>query len=115
MRGCCIPPQNEITGFTHYMPSEAGYEELRRLFDYLLQEGIIDRDQVVVVDADDMLDNPEGTIKDYCERTGIPYESICSSGVTMIWNMPLSGSRSGQAGTTMLSRAQSCDRGHMLR
>jgi len=70
---CCVPPQNEITGFTHFMPNEAGYEELRRLFDYLLEQGIIERDQVVVVDADDMLDNPEATIKDYCERTGIDY------------------------------------------
>lgn len=72
---CCVPPQNKITGFTHFMPNEAGYLELRRLFDYLLQQGIIERDQVVVVDADDMLDNPEGVIKDYCERTDIEYTS----------------------------------------
>src|SRR5687767_14223791 len=70
---CCVPPQNEITGFIHFMPNEAGYEELRRLFDYLLEQGIIERDLVVVVDADDMLDNPEATIKNYCERTGIDY------------------------------------------
>ena len=70
---CCVPPQNEITGFTHFMPNEAGYLELRVLFDYLLEQGIIERDQVVVVDADDMLDNPEPTIKDYCKRTGIQY------------------------------------------
>jgi hypothetical protein len=29
------------TGFHNFMPSEAGYEELRRLFDVLLREGII--------------------------------------------------------------------------
>jgi hypothetical protein len=78
---CCVPPQNEITGFTHFMPNEAGYLELRRLFDYLLEQGIIDRNQVVVVDADDMLDNPEPTIKDYCQRTGIDFTPEM-----LIWN-----------------------------
>lgn len=70
---CTVPPQNEITGFEYFMPNEAGYLELRRLFDYLLEQNIINREQVVVVDADDMLDDPEATIKDYCERTDIEY------------------------------------------
>ncbi|KAL2166233.1 hypothetical protein VTG60DRAFT_3097 [Thermothelomyces hinnuleus] len=38
---CTVPPLSSRTGFHHFMPSEAGYDELRRLFDYLLQEGII--------------------------------------------------------------------------
>lgn len=70
---CCIPPQNEITGFTHFMPSEAGYVELRRLFDYLLEKEIIFRDQIVMIDADDMLDAPEATLRSYCERAGIEF------------------------------------------
>jgi hypothetical protein len=71
---CTIPPLDEVTGFYHFMPNEAGYEELVRLFDYLLETGIVDRDQLVVIDADDMLDNPEKTIRQYCEKTGIDFK-----------------------------------------
>lgn len=38
---CTIPPLSDLTGFTEFMPSEAGYDELRRLFDYLLAQNII--------------------------------------------------------------------------
>ncbi|KAI4099426.1 MAG: hypothetical protein LQ339_005947 [Xanthoria mediterranea] len=36
---CCVPPLDEVTGFYDFMPSEAGYDELRRLFDYLRSIG----------------------------------------------------------------------------
>ncbi|EWC44445.1 hypothetical protein DRE_06813 [Drechslerella stenobrocha 248] len=39
---CCIPPLNDMTGFKYFMPNEAGYRELRALFDYLLEEGVIE-------------------------------------------------------------------------
>ncbi|KAI9897151.1 hypothetical protein N3K66_008173 [Trichothecium roseum] len=71
---CTIPPLSEITNFTHFMPSEAGYEELVRLFDFLIESGVVDKRHLTVLDADDMLDNPEGTIKAYCDRTGIDYQ-----------------------------------------
>ncbi|MCJ1309327.1 hypothetical protein MMC25_002986 [Agyrium rufum] len=38
---CCIPPLNGKTGFTHFMPSEAGYDEMRKMFDYLRAVGEI--------------------------------------------------------------------------
>src|SRR6218665_3503179 len=34
---CCIPPLHEMTGFKYFMPNEAGYRELRVLFEYLLE------------------------------------------------------------------------------
>ena len=68
------------------MPSEAGYDELRRVFDYLkedkqvgpalagehgkLQNGEV---SITVVDADDLLDNPDGTVKAFCKEVGIDY------------------------------------------
>ncbi|KEZ42911.1 hypothetical protein SAPIO_CDS5351 [Scedosporium apiospermum] len=70
---CTVPPLDQITNFDHFMPNEAGYDELRRLFDYLIAEGVVDRENLVVLDADDMLDNPEGAIKAYCERVGIAF------------------------------------------
>ncbi|KAL2140585.1 hypothetical protein VTI28DRAFT_3595 [Corynascus sepedonium] len=87
---CTIPPLSSKTGFHHFMPSEAGYDELRRLFDYLLQEGIISTTapqqqqtngdhhsespvKVTVVDADDLLDKPAEVIRAFCEDVGIDY------------------------------------------
>jgi len=32
---CTVPPLDKVTGWHDFMPSEAGYDELRRLFDYL--------------------------------------------------------------------------------
>ena len=102
---CTIPPLNEMTGFEYFDPSEAGYKELRALFDYLVEKGHIgpkragveatgyhetngangamgvngiavknEEDGMVdicVVDADDMLDNPNGIIEAYCKSVGV--------------------------------------------
>ncbi|KXT07237.1 hypothetical protein AC578_2420 [Pseudocercospora eumusae] len=85
---CCIPPLVERTGFTPFMPEEAGYDELRRLFDYLKDTGIVgpkvcgaddgktlkpDQVEICVIDADDMLDDPEGILKQYCESIGVDF------------------------------------------
>ncbi|KAM3502603.1 hypothetical protein MY10362_004730 [Beauveria mimosiformis] len=70
---CCLPPLSDRNGFPYFLPSEAGYEELVRLFDYLLESGVTDKEHLTVLDADDLLDNPEETIRLFCERTGIDY------------------------------------------
>lgn len=96
---CTIPPLSELTGFHEFMPSEAGYDELRRLFDYLLDQGIIgpakagdeapldealndtssersagsERCSITVIDADDLLNSPEAILKIYCKEVGIDY------------------------------------------
>jgi hypothetical protein len=36
---CTIPPLDEVTGFYEFYPSEAGYDEVRRVFDYLRKIG----------------------------------------------------------------------------
>lgn len=38
---CTIPPLDAVTGFYEFYPSEAGYDELRRVFDYLRQVGLV--------------------------------------------------------------------------
>ncbi|GAW11149.1 hypothetical protein ANO14919_004910 [Xylariales sp. No.14919] len=85
---CCSPPLSETTGWDHFMPSEAGYVELRRLFDYLRQQGLVgpsvagqangaeagkDEVSITVLDADDLLDKPEEAIRAFCAHTGIPF------------------------------------------
>ncbi|KAH8166490.1 hypothetical protein CIB48_g1766 [Xylaria polymorpha] len=85
---CCSPPLSETTGWDHFMPSESGYVELRRLFDYLREQGLVgpsvagrdsetkkakDEVSITVLDADDLLDKPEQAIRAFCEQTGIPF------------------------------------------
>ena len=86
---CTVPPLDDITGFYNFMPSEAGYDELRRTFDYLREVGQIgpkvatrskpgtDGDsnvEICVVDADDLLDDPAGIIEAYCKSVGLDYD-----------------------------------------
>jgi hypothetical protein len=92
---CTIPPLDEVTGFYEFYPSEAGFDEVRRVFDYLRKIGHIgphlngetvdsghtqvngfnpDGVDICVVDADDLLDNPAGLIEAYCKSVGIRYE-----------------------------------------
>lgn len=94
---CTIPPLDAVTGFYNFRPDEAGYNELRRLFDYLREvkfvgpqfaskpsengtadtqgvNGVHEGIEICVIDADDLLDNPSGIIEAYCKSTGIKYE-----------------------------------------
>lgn len=100
---CTVPPLDDVTGFHDFMPSEAGYAELRKLFDYLLDQRIIGparagdpvpvdealngsgsetsslnsdaprRAAITVIDADDLLQKPEAILKTYCKEVGIDY------------------------------------------
>ncbi|KAL2838882.1 P-loop containing nucleoside triphosphate hydrolase protein [Aspergillus pseudoustus] len=38
---CTIPPLDSVTGFSYYDPAEAGYDEMRRFFEYLRRERMI--------------------------------------------------------------------------
>ncbi|KAK6331947.1 hypothetical protein TWF718_002484 [Orbilia javanica] len=83
---CCVPPLNEMTGFKYFMPNEAGYRELRVLFEYLLEEGVIRHPSssrgensvyknVCVIDADDLLDNPKVVVEKFCAMTGLDFDA----------------------------------------
>jgi hypothetical protein len=83
---CTVPPLEQVTGFSPFSPSEAGYSELRRLFDYLKDANLIgptragkgepgraDEVAITVVDADDLLDNPDRVIRAFCNEVGVDY------------------------------------------
>jgi hypothetical protein len=87
---CTIPPLDEVTGFHNYDPLEAGYDELRRHFDYLRETGLVGPRvatrpelsgdaksdsgvEICVIDADDMLDEPAKTLEAFCKSVGLPY------------------------------------------
>lgn len=91
---CTVPPLDTVTGFYNFMPSEAGYDELRRVFDYLRSVGQVgphvsgqdeptkngatnghsDTVDICVIDADDLLDDPSGIIEAYCKSVGLEYD-----------------------------------------
>jgi len=98
---CTIPPLDSLTGFYNFDPVEAGYDEVRRVFDYLRKTGQVgprhanDADtngaegttnghdytkpdkegvEICVVDADDLLDDPEGILKRFCKSVDLKYE-----------------------------------------
>lgn len=91
---CTIPPLDEMTGFYEFYPNEAGYDEVRRVFEYLRSTGLIGPHhangwnsnanrfspngppagaEICVIDADDLLDNPEGIIHAFCKSVGLKY------------------------------------------
>lgn len=93
---CTIPPLNKVTGFYYFRPDEAGYDELRRTFDYLRSAGSVgpavagkgarsngikgtsngighNQAEICVIDADDLLDNPSDIISAFCRSVGIDY------------------------------------------
>ncbi|PYI01782.1 hypothetical protein BO78DRAFT_326758 [Aspergillus sclerotiicarbonarius CBS 121057] len=98
---CTIPPLSDVTGFHNYDLSEAGYDEVRRTFDYLRSVRLIgphiatqERDaddiddrlrpvtngfghesgaEICVVDADDMLQKPAPMIEAFCRSVGLEY------------------------------------------
>ena len=89
---CTLPPLDQLTGWDYLRKDEAGYSELRELFDYLRKEGIVGPKsagqigetngtngnsqgvEICVIDADEMLDNPSGMIEAVCKTTGIDYK-----------------------------------------
>ncbi|KAK4448584.1 P-loop containing nucleoside triphosphate hydrolase protein [Podospora aff. communis PSN243] len=85
---CTIPPLSSKTGFHHFLPSESGYDELRRAFDFFRTTGLIgprlsssspsdtptkDEIRITVIDADDLLDYPEDVIRAYCKEVGLEF------------------------------------------
>jgi hypothetical protein len=84
---CTVPPLDSVTGFYNFIPSEAGYLELRKLFDYLREQKLVgphkageangttedDGVSITVIDADDLLDKPQEVLDAFCKETGIDF------------------------------------------
>jgi hypothetical protein len=75
---CSIPPKCFMTGWHGFKPSDAGYKELRRIFDYLIgigQIGPSSGNEICLVDAEDLLAYPEEIVKSFCLSVGITFDS----------------------------------------
>ncbi|KAI5476726.1 hypothetical protein MNV49_007316 [Pseudohyphozyma bogoriensis] len=64
----CYPGSE--TGFEYWDPEEAGYLELRKLFEFLRSEGM----EPEVIDSEDLLKKPEEVMSGWCERAGVEFE-----------------------------------------
>ena len=71
---CCIGSAAQETHFAHYDPNEAGYRELRILFDYIRLHGVNGSNSVVLIDADTLTADPEATLKLVCEKIGVQWD-----------------------------------------
>ena len=60
---CTVPPLNEVTGFYNFMPSEAGYDELRRVFDFLHSVGYVGPN--LAGQTNTIVDHPESQTNGY--------------------------------------------------
>ncbi|KIH92151.1 hypothetical protein SPBR_03006 [Sporothrix brasiliensis 5110] len=70
---CTVPPLVETTKFNEFMPCEAGYKELRHLFDYLRAQGLVSDDDITIIDADDLLDRPAEGIEAFCKAVDLDF------------------------------------------
>lgn len=74
---CCIPPKSFVTEFHGFLAADAGYEELRRLFDYLVtikQIGPNTENEICIVDAEDLLEFPKEIMERFCHSVEIPFD-----------------------------------------
>ena len=95
-----IPPLEDMTGFHYFDPREAGYDELIRFFHFLKAtdqigphraelsngnsdsrpqspkgpDGYEDVPEICVIDADDLLDDPETVVRSFCDSVGHEFQ-----------------------------------------
>jgi hypothetical protein len=71
---CCVGDSSKETNFSHYDPEEAGYKELRTLFDEVKDHGINGSNALVVIDAETLTSDPETTLRHVCEKIGVEWD-----------------------------------------
>jgi hypothetical protein len=71
---CCIGDSSKETNFSHYDPEEAGYRELRTLFDRVKDNGIDGSNALVVIDAETLTSDPQRTLRYVCEEIGVEWD-----------------------------------------
>lgn len=74
---CSVPPKSFATGWHGFNSADAGYKELRIMFDYLIhirQIGPGSDNALCLVDAEDLLAHPEETVERFCSLAGLPFD-----------------------------------------
>ncbi|XP_077869271.1 uncharacterized protein LOC144360347 [Saccoglossus kowalevskii] len=63
--------QESLNEWSQFRPEESGFRELWQLYNYV--KDILGQDPVVV-DADDLLNNPKEIMNEYCNKVGLEYK-----------------------------------------
>jgi hypothetical protein len=74
---CSTPPKSLLTGWHGFKAEDAGYKDMRRLFDYLVRVGLIGPgtgNEICVVDTDDLLTHPEDVVSQFCASIGVSFD-----------------------------------------
>lgn len=66
----CYP--GSPTGFNYFDPAEAGYKELRILFDFIRENK--PEENILVMESEELLEDPERVMKGWCETVGIEFD-----------------------------------------
>lgn len=74
---CTIPPLDDVTGFHNYDPSEAGYDEVRRVFEYLRRARLVGPH--LATRPDEIVDEVNGELKPVSIGKGIKPKSSSAS------------------------------------
>lgn len=61
----------QLTGWDFFDPVEAGFKQMYDLYQFIVNR--LDQ-QPVIIDADDLLANPAGTMEAYCKVTNLPFD-----------------------------------------
>jgi hypothetical protein len=64
------------TGYTYFDPVEAGFIQMAQMYDHLLALGA---PPPAIIDADDILEDPEGVLSAYSDRVGMPFDAAMLS------------------------------------
>ena len=43
------------------------------MLQFLIESGLLKKENVILIDADDLLDNPRVVVEEYCRRVGIDF------------------------------------------
>ncbi|XP_031574753.1 branched-chain-amino-acid aminotransferase-like protein 2 [Actinia tenebrosa] len=69
-------PKIVSAGWNYFDPEEAGFRQMYELYHFIVENV---HPSPVLIDADDLLDHPDETMKTYCDAVGITYQSHMTS------------------------------------
>ena len=61
----------QLTGWEYFDPKEGGFKEMFELYRFIAANK---DSNPIIVDADDLLEDPEGTMRAYCEGIGVRFD-----------------------------------------
>ena len=71
MKACV---DNSSTGYTYFDPAEAGFVAMWDLYCHIEETATLGSQPAPIIDADDLLEDPEGVMSAYCAAVGLPFD-----------------------------------------